>query len=253
MTQGTHDVSELCTRCGLCCVVLRATCELEQAQALAECADIDVLRVRDGAAPHMEVDPPEHVVMRFPCTFLRGRVMKAVRCAAYEGPRPPVCGSYICKVASKYALREITLDEGLSLLDLALIQNDATIFNWMGTESEAKLATRHVIQKRIESLRAEGVAEGLAQYLVAAAMVPKYGFASQPDLDLMCMHLSNYDDREQRRGEAEYDPIDEGALPLYCDESFIHELDSVRERSIASTAIRSVLKELRTLFKKEDS
>jgi len=238
-----RPASELCVRCGVCCVVLKAYCTPDEATALAQHADVALARI---------VEPPRdgNCLMKFPCTFLRGRVMSHVACSVYGGPRPPVCGSYLCKMAINYVTRKISLEDAIHALNYAFLRGDFGVFNWTGADREVSIYLRGRIVKEAAAMRAEGIPQAVIDYRAAAGVTPHYFIPTEVDHDLISMHFFSHDHRMKLLDAAgsESDRIDvmKAGLGLYFESELIESLpdDGIR---IAATAMTAVLNELRGL------
>lgn len=241
-----RDTSELCVRCGVCCVVLKAYCTPEEAEATAAHGGVDVRRfVKER--PNDSGD----VLMHFPCTFLRGRVMSHVACAVYDGPRPPVCGSYLCKIAINYTTQRISLVDAIHALNIAFMKGDYSIFNWTGQDREVSIYLRGRIVKASAVLRKQGVPQAVIDYSAAAGVTPRYFIPTDIDHDLLSMHFFSHDHRMRRldaaETEAERLKLLRAGLDLYFESELVAQLpdDGIR---IAATAMTAVLNELRGLL-----
>jgi len=189
------DLKELCLTCGLCCCVLEAKCTKEEAIHVTTATSTPINNFVSPDALHKSGTHPGLLLsMLFPCTYLRGRPLKAVRCAAYRvkdkdgvemDPRPNVCKVYLCRIAIEYKLNMITLSDAKSQLSRAYYQGDVTIFNWVHTDiklienqevrsavdllirSDDELNSRFKLQNTCSDLRSKGFSETYIDFIVA--------------------------------------------------------------------------------------
>lgn len=252
-----RNPSEICVRCGLCCVALHATCTREEAVELCEVRHeslegfAEELVYEQDGDDHNKGDPilkngMPSVHIKFPCRYLRGRLMYAVACAVYGDPRPEVCRSYLCKIAIQFKAREVTLDEGLSKLRSAYWQNDASVFNWSGSSGEAVLSLTSDALDAVAEMKREGIPSVMIDYEIAAGVTPLYVPESRHDLNLTSMHFHAFDHREALRKRVDAEAIDESALGLYFSAEAIAEM-SDGYKTAAASGIRAVLLEMRDL------
>ena len=186
-----QNASELCTRCGLCCVGLRAWCTVEDAEKT--CAEMSI--PLDQFVNVEERDEKNKVLMKFPCTFLRGSILHYVSCAAYKVPRPEVCHVYYCRVATQYRLRHIMLDEALALLRRGFWLDDVAAYNWCRSEEDAVLTQIHNAAVAGCDLEQSGFSRDVINYTMMTHVLPRYAPANEIDQNLLSMHFYLYDVR----------------------------------------------------------
>lgn len=239
-----RSTSELCVRCGICCVVLKAYCRPEEADGLCTTMGVDTKRF-------MGEETEDGCMIRFPCVFLRGRVLRGVACAAYGRGRPPVCRSYHCKIAIDYATRRISLKEALVALNLAFQRGAFSIFNWTGGHDEIGTFLRGRISREAKRMRADGIPQPVIDYRAAAYVTPRYVIPTEVDSDLMSMHLFSHDRRVETLDEATNDQdrlrIMRAAVGLYFEDGEA-ECMTDDDVAVAATAITAVLSDIRGLF-----
>lgn len=228
-------VSELCTKCGLCCVMLSARCRREEAISIVNWASETGLLTKQSDLLADDQDP---VLMKFPCTFLRGRPTRGVRCAVYDGPRPKLCSSYLCKAAVQFKMGEISFEEARQRIMVAFWSNDASLFNWHGVEGEASLAARASIRELVETLRSQGFSDLEADFLVSSSVSSLYVPMSSMAHSLFSLHFFTFDARR----DSYKDPTG-----VYIDDEKMEILRSISPEAdqIVRVVIENVLAELR--------
>lgn len=231
-----RSTSELCVRCGLCCVVLRASCTEEEARRV--CPD----------NPLQFAEPDETMedgkwLMRFPCMYLKGRVLGAVFCSIYDKERPSVCGSYLCRIAMLYSQGQIELEPALKQLKVAFWTSDVTVFNWAGFEGEQAIMRRQAVCRIAGQLRKEGASQPGVDLYLADQLTPGYWPSTPLEHGLFSMHFMSFDHREKLGGEAKA-KADREALGLYYELDELEEM-SERDKEVAQMTVRQVLAQLR--------
>lgn len=240
-----QNVSDICCQCGLCCVVLAARTQKEEAERLLEQANAT------GRHPHdvtidqfctLQESPPYRgeLVMNFPCVYLKGSVLNYVACRAYDLDRPSVCGSYLCKIAVQYKLGLISLPEAKFLLRGSFLSGDVGIFNWNQGEAqpdEQRISLLMDVSSFVDRIKEAGVKEEDWDWAVAQYITPEYLPSSAVSRSLLNMHLSNVDHENFN-------------LELYVPE--LYEGWSEVERAAASHTLESVLRDIRKLFIRAD-
>lgn len=279
-----NNTSELCVRCGLCCVVLHAECSWAEAQTLCEEMGVDpekfvdtqeylklgekirelvdvgltlgkdvlpAVRAARGSESQVSLSDDSKLRMRFPCMFLRGRVGKGVLCTAYGRSRPKVCGSYLCRIATQYRIGELSLAEGLLAIQRAFWINEPGAFNWTGSDQERRLIVREMVEVVREEMQADGLEDWQINLHLADRLTPRYFAKSDLDGGLLNMHFAAHDRRMTKlKGELDPHTMLEG-LRLYLDDQFLKslDLDSLR---LAGVVMSAVLTELRSFLTTEN-
>ena len=189
----SNDPSDLCTRCGLCCIVL-------QAEILEKETDhfLQIARQK-GFGPRFcdEFCKKEdgRFLIDMPCPFLEGKVLQRISCLVHSlSERPSVCQGYLCKIAIKYQLGLITVEEGQKLLRASLILGDVGIFNWIKVDPSEDIVVRARDMSEIAAaLREQGIDDELITLIVCSNMVPKYRINSSLSNIMLSMFLYNTD------------------------------------------------------------
>jgi len=243
------DPAELCTRCGICCVILSARIEKEEADLLYKQAgehNIPVGKYEEHF--HTEEVGPNagRLTIKFPCKFLRGRPLEYVSCAVYTLDRPSVCRSYLCKIAIKYSLSMITLQEALFLIRASFLSRDLSIFNWTYSRStdssgsdpevldEQKLILYNHLNEQAKKMLDRGLSKELVGMIVASQVTPMYDFKDLISRVLFNMHMTALD-------------RDYVEPKVYVDEDVVNGW-TVDDKIFAARVIRYVLTEIRALF-----
>lgn len=129
-----RDCSELCVRCGLCCVVLSAEVTLEAVEKLSNWSG--KLPTEIAMLEHRQFQGKGNLVLKRPCVFLLGKPMQYVSCRAYGTERPAVCGAYLCKIAIRYKAGACSLQEALFILNASVSRHGGiSMFNWSADPS----------------------------------------------------------------------------------------------------------------------
>lgn len=234
--QDLRSPSELCVRCGLCCIVLRATCTREEAEeASPSCPE-------QFAEPHPEGED-DKLLIRFPCMHLRGRPLGAVFCAIYHQKRPEVCSTYLCRIAMLYSQHEVGLESALRQLKVAFWSEDPTVFNWAGFDGERNIMRRQVVWKLAENLRAKGQSEQGVDLWVANQCTPSYWPSTPLEHSLFSMHFAAFDNREDK-AEPDRAAAHRKALELYYEMDELEKLNE-RDKEVAAMTVFHVLNQLR--------
>ena len=182
-----RSVAPLCTRCGLCCVMLSARIEDDEAVTMAEENDLEVDDFTQIEPEGFGANPGKRV-LSMPCYFLFGKPADHVRCAAYTRFRPGVCHSYVCKVALAYRTGVCELEEALSTLRTAYQTGRRDLFNWDGRTEEGALQVAslipHLRRQAADIFDSLGQPENvdketLETLLVAEMVTPVYDFSSE--------------------------------------------------------------------------
>ena len=233
-----RQANELCVQCGICCVVLRASCTKEEADII--CPENPSLFAEPN--PEQKEGP---LLIKFPCRYLRGRAMRSCFCTIYGKVRPKVCVGYYCRVAALYRQHELDLEQALGQLRKAYETRDASLFNWGGDELDALVARRQAAWELADELRKENVDEALIDYRIAASLSPDYQFRSTPHRDLFFSHFVCFDHLQRRAAVDLDEAIQETIYLFYGDEG---EAMDKTEKAIKSEAIWRVLRDLREFF-----
>lgn len=239
-----NNASDICCKCGLCCVALVAQVEEEEVDKLIAQSNATGRYPRDVTTDQFcsISDHPSYegkLVMNFPCIFLKGSVLSYTRCGAYDLDRPSVCGSYLCKVAVRYKLGLISLGEAQFLLRSSFMTGDVSIFNWTegGADPESpdyRLNTLLSISRYIDQVKAAGIEGDELELAVAHHMTPEYVPESAVSRALLNMHLYAVD-REDFKLELYVEPDVLGAW-------------NEDNRSVAEHTMKAVLRDIRRLF-----
>lgn len=193
---GKHinDPSELCTHCGLCCIVLRAVVEQKETDLFLRTAK------QKGFGPSFcerfyKVEK-DQLLIDMPCPFLEGKVLQRTACLAHSLPeRPSVCQRYLCKVAIKYQLGLITVREGQQLLRASLVLGEASIFNWIGSSdpSEEQVIRAMQASEVAAALRHSGADDEVISLITCSNLIPTYEISSTFAKLVLGMFLFNVD------------------------------------------------------------
>lgn len=234
--KSLRSTSELCVRCGLCCVVLKAQCTPEEAELAAP----------DN--PARFAGPDDYVaegklLMKFPCMYLRGRVLGGAFCAIYSKSRPKVCSSYLCRIAMLYSQGEVNLEDAFEQLKTAFWSGNVSIFNWCGEDGEQVILRRQAIWHLADTLRAQGSSDMEVNMWVANECTPTYWPRTPFEHSLFSMHFMSFDYREGLEGK-ELEDAEQRALLLYYEPEEIEKM-SKRDQAIARATVRHVLAQLR--------
>jgi Fe-S-cluster containining protein len=245
-----RDASELCTRCGLCCILLNAKVYEEEIDPIYEYIrknkklnySISDFIYKENS----QLDPKyQQLTINMPCCFLRGTPLNRTFCSVYSIVRPRVCKTYYCKVALRYKLHLIELEEGLEVLKLAYETNNVTLFNWIGTEvdpSEDLIRKAEIVNVCIEQLReANFDDEQIKKVWVLLEHLPKYKASSIASELIFNYSLFN----------AEQKNVD---LDFFIDPSIINR-DKLndREKNLIERATLSTVAKICSLFEKSSS
>lgn len=192
------DPSTLCIRCGLCCVMLAAKVEEEEVQPFLDTARIEGLgnyEYEDFAYTVKGGPFKGETLINMPCKFLKGRILHYVNCAAYSIDRPKVCGGYLCKIAIKYKIGLISLEEAAFALRSAFDLGDLSIFNWThdDVEEEERLQLFSEVARASQFLRDQGRSQEEIDLIVLSRMTPSYIVKSAQHQALFRMHLYRVD------------------------------------------------------------
>jgi len=241
-----RPANPLCTRCGLCCVMLSVQVSSENREIIAEENNIPQKKFCHTEPTGTGPNPGEEV-LTMPCRFLLGRPMDYVSCRIYGKTRPDVCPTYLCRIAIQYKLGIVELNEGLRLLDKAYRTGQVSIFNWWDREGDKELqqsmlmaplreeATEMVENYGVDGLLGELDEEEVGDILIAKSLTPAYLVHSDfAHLELNLL-LAFFD-----RGDHELKDV----IP----ESLIRSWTS-KERQVAMVVYTGLLWKLRSLFK----
>lgn len=240
-----RPANPLCTRCGLCCVMLSAQVHEDEAEIISEENSLPKEKFchieKQGEGPHAD-----KLVLNMPCKFLLGRPMDYTGCRIYGKTRPAVCKTYLCRTAMQYSTGILDLEEALQRLREAFTRGNPALFNWAGLEGEVALQQSAVIgplrneaTRMVEEYGDEGklgvLNEGeVGDILIAKSVTPVYAIRS----DLAHLELNlllNFFDQ----GGHELKDI----LP----QSVLDEMGK-RDKEVAMTVYSGVLRRLRSLF-----
>lgn len=185
-----NDLSELCVGCGVCCFVLHARVSHSEADRIVQEHGIK----REDFVEAGSILYPDDLTIKMPCMFLLGKPLgKWTACKIHDLYRPEVCGSYLCKLAIRYQLGTISLNEARYWLRYAILSKDLSIFNWVKDRSEAKVILSAAIANRIGMMRKEEMTEEQIKMAVAALVTPHYLLKSQLDGLALDMHFATHD------------------------------------------------------------
>jgi Fe-S-cluster containining protein len=231
-----RPTSDLCIRCGLCCVALRAQCTPEEAEAACP------------SNPERFAEPDDDIkegnlLIRFPCMYLKGRLLGAVFCAIYDKERPKVCTSYLCRVAMLYAQGQVELKSALQLLKIAFWSSDVSVFNWAGFEGETNILRKQAVWQLAQKLREGGTNEQGLDLWAAQHCTPNYWPSTPLEHSLFSMHFMSFDHRESLEDEARRE-AERKALGLYYEPEETEQFSS-RDIEVARMTVRHVLAQLR--------
>ena len=238
--------SDLCRRCGLCCVMLCAKVDKDEAQKFLDQARDSNIYPQDITFEQFctlqDTKPYEgEYTINMPCRYLQGSILKYVGCRAYHLVRPKVCPSYLCKIAVEYKVGRITLDQARFSLRQAFMEGDVGIFNWSNSLEnregyETRISLLSKISDLVKELREAEMDEQMIEFALAAQITPDYIPSSDVSRTLFSMHMFNVD-----RGDFN--------LELYIPEMVGL---SGEEKTLAENVIRAVLTDLRKLFIRAD-
>lgn len=243
------DPSELCCQCGLCCVLLSARVEEDEAKTIFSQARNKSLGPEhyEDVFTIEEKGPNEgHTVIRFPCSYLRGKTLEYVNCAVYGLDRPSVCRSYLCKVAIRFGLGLITIKEAQFVLRSSFVTGGIDLFNWTHSRSDSDQATidqdiqdqkllfYDQINEQAQRMIKNGTPRDLVGMVVSSQITPVYEIKNDACHVLLNMHLAALD-----RGYV--DP------KVYVEEEEINSW-SIDQKLFATRVIEDVLGEIRDLF-----
>ena len=234
--KSLRPTSELCVRCGLCCVVLKAQCTPEEAKLA--CPE----------HPERFAEPDEYaaegkLLMKFPCMYLRGRVLGGTFCSIYGQDRPKVCSSYLCRIAMLFSQNEVNLERALQQLKIAFWSGDVSVFNWAGLDGEQVIMQRQAVWQLADTLKAQGNSSAEVDLWVANQCTPSYWPKTPLEHSLFSMHFMAFDWREGLRGE-EREKAEQESLKLYYETEEVEQM-SKRDQAVARTTVRQVLSQLR--------
>jgi len=165
------SAAPLCTRCGLCCFSLSARVTEEEVARV--CKEHDIERER-FALTEKEGEYAGELVINTPCPFLHGRPLEHACCRIHDQYRPRVCENYICRVAMRYKLGLIALDDALQILRIAFLQKDTRIFNWDPARKEDRELSRlGAIAIAVENLRGS-MSDEMLELLLASRTTNHY-------------------------------------------------------------------------------
>lgn len=242
------DPSELCRKCGICCVVLSAKVDDAEAKEFHQQAlnagfgpqDFGDVFAIEELGPHTG-----DLVFRFPCPYLRGKPLDFVSCAGYSLDRPSVCRSYLCKIAIKYSLGLITIEEAQFTLRSSFLSGALDLFNWTHCRSddpesveqeieEQKLIFYNHLNEQAQRMLDEGTPRDLVGMVVSSQITPVLDFKNAACHVLFNMHMQALDrDYIEPKVYVEEEIVD-GWTP--------------EKKVFATQIIKHVLTELRDLF-----
>jgi hypothetical protein len=176
---------------------------------------------------------------------LRGRTLEFVSCAIYGLDRPNVCRSYLCKIAIRYSLGLITLQEAQFTLRASFLSGDLGLFNWTQNRGEDQVSVEQEVEdqklvfynhlnEQSRQMIADGVPRDLVGMLVASQLTPVMQFKNTATHVLFNMHMAAFDrDYVEPR--------------VYVDEDVV-DTWMPEQRAFAARVIRYTLSEIRDLF-----
>jgi hypothetical protein len=190
-----RDCSPLCTRCGLCCVVLSAEVKPSEVEMMANWSgrlptEIAMVEERPFAGQGK-------LVFKRPCIFLMGKPTEYVSCRAYQTERPEVCGAYLCKLAIRYKAGACSLNEALFILRASVTsKGDIGMFNWSSDPegdqcNDAQLAAVVAAQRALRLLNAEGDEADAMKLALFEQFHPNYRFASDAHETVFAAIMAN--------------------------------------------------------------
>ncbi len=140
-----RPANPLCTRCGLCCVMLSARVRKEEAEIISEENNLPQEKFchieKEGEGPNVG-----ELVLNMPCKFLLGRPSDYTGCRIYSRTRPSVCETYLCRVAMQYKTGVLDLGEAVHKLRETFAEGRPALFNWMGLKGEVALQQSAIIK-----------------------------------------------------------------------------------------------------------
>ena len=226
----------LCTRCGVCCFMLRAEVDTHEVEAMAKKFDLPFDKVGS-----LVEENKKRTVLNFPCEFLVGRPLQYVRCHAYgSGTRPEVCRVYICRVAIMYSLGSLSLSESLFSMRRSMLLGDFSVFNWgFSRKDDRQLLFAKNLVEGMRGLMDQGYSKDAARFVAAEAVTKRWVFKSDTDHALFSMQMDH-----ASRGD--YDP------KLFVPEGRLKGM-SEGERKIAEEVIGLVLEIFLDYMKQVDN
>lgn len=237
-----RDCSELCIRCGLCCVVLSAEVKPEEVERLAVWSGklpTDIAMVEER-----RFEGEGKMVLHRPCIFLLGKPGEYVRCRAYGMDRPEVCGAYLCKLAIRYKSGICTLNEALFLLRASITKHgNLGMFNWSsdteedGNAGDAKLASLVLAQRALRMLNKEGGNTDDVRLTLFEQLHPHYEFLSPVHETVFAALMVNYRNKVL-------------ALDQFFSEEQIKSM-SERDKEVALMSAYQVVEDISMFFKEK--
>jgi len=244
-----RPANPLCTRCGLCCIMLSAHVTEDEASVIAEENGLDTKKFchkeAKGEGPNVG-----KLVLNMPCRFLLGRPTSHTGCRIYAKTRPSVCETYLCRVAMQYKTGVFSLEQAHQVLKKAFATGDAGLFNWIGLKGETALRSSMVI-KPLREEAAKMVTEfgenghigilderAVGDILIAKAITPTYLVHSDMAHLELNLLLNFFD-----KGTHELKDV----VPQHLVDKMTEE-----ERELAFNVYDGLLKKLRGLFKTTD-
>lgn len=199
------DPSELCVKCGLCCIMLCARVDDQEAENLIEQANENNRYPQDMHLERFSTvqDQPPYKgdrTINMPCCYLQGAMLNYVQCRVYDLDRPKVCGSYLCKIAVEFRLGKISMPEAIFRLRSSFMNGDVSIFNWTQAGTEGSIDENEVyvsimgqISDLIYQMRKDEYSEDQIELAVANRLTPMYVPSSIVGQAALNMHLYNVD------------------------------------------------------------
>lgn len=192
-----RDCSELCIRCGLCCVVLSAAVKPEEVERLAEWSGR--LPTEIAMVEERKFEGEGKLVLKRPCIFLLGKPGDYVSCRAYQMDRPDVCGDYLCKLAIRYKAGICTLNEALFLLRASVKGcGNLGLFNWSSDPSsgrdsgDADLAALVAANRALRLLNTEDKEAENIRLALFERFHPQYEFSSSTHETIFAAIMTNF-------------------------------------------------------------
>lgn len=235
-----NNPSNLCVGCGICCFILHARVTNEEADAIvAE----NGIKFEDFAekTPVGELLYPGAYTIKTPCMFLLGHPLSRwTACKIHDKIRPEVCRSYLCKIAIRYQLGTISLNEARYWLRTAIVSKDLSIFNWIKDDAEVKIMLSSAVASQIGQLREQNMPDEQIKMAIASLVTPRYEAKSELDALALDMHFATFD-----RGD--FDP-----KVFFTDEELSDgELSKFSPYQLVERTIQRVVATFRGYVKKE--
>lgn len=196
-----RNCSDLCVRCGLCCVVLSAVVDPDEIEELAKWSG--KLPTEISMVEKLPFPGAGKLVLKRPCVFLLGKPGEYVSCRAYKTKRPHVCGSYLCKLAIRYKAGACSLNEAIFILRGSVsLSGDLGLFNWSDDEYSSRdvgdrnLAKLIAVHKALDLLGDSGPESEKARLALYSAFHPRYKFVDNLGETVFAAIAQNYKNKK---------------------------------------------------------